>query len=86
MDNEIFATKERQDILDEYGIRYSVDQDLNFVFRSDADEKRAIKILKAALALCCHDLYRGSYLFDYIESVSSLFFVIETIFLLYNKT
>lgn len=51
VDNEIFATKERQDILDEYGIRYSVDQDLNFVFRSDADEKQAIKILKAALVL-----------------------------------
>lgn len=48
---EIFASKERQDILDSYGIKYCFDQDLNFCFKSEADEKRAIKILKEWLVL-----------------------------------
>lgn len=48
---EIFATEERRKILDEYGIRYAVDQDLNLCFASESEEKRAIKILKGALLL-----------------------------------
>lgn len=48
---EIFATAERQKILDNYGIKYCVDQDLNFYFRNKDDEKRAIKILKEWLVL-----------------------------------
>ena len=48
---EIFATAERQKILDSYGIKYCFDQDLNFVFKSESDRKRAIKILKEWLVL-----------------------------------
>lgn len=48
---EIFATKERKEILREFNIRFYVDQDLNFVFRSKEDEKKAAKVLKAACEL-----------------------------------
>lgn len=48
---EIFATEERREILDSYGIRYAVDQDLNLCFACESEEKKAIKILKGALAL-----------------------------------
>lgn len=48
---EIFATAERRKILDSYGIRYAVDQNLNFCFISESEEKKAIKILKGAFAL-----------------------------------
>lgn len=48
---KIFATKERQKILGEYGIEYKVDQDLNFYFSKVSDEKKAIKILRGHLAL-----------------------------------
>lgn len=48
---EIFATKERQEILDAYGFKYKVDEDLNFVFNSQADEKKAVKILKEEFEL-----------------------------------
>lgn len=48
---EIFATQERQEILDECGIKYKVDEELNFVFNSNADEKKAIKILKETFTL-----------------------------------
>ena len=48
---KIFATKARQDILDDYGIKYKVDQDLNFYFPNVSDEKKAIKILRGHLEL-----------------------------------
>lgn len=48
---EIFATKERKEILREFNIRFYVDQDLNFVFRSKEDEKKAAKVLKAVCEL-----------------------------------
>ena len=48
---EIFATKERQEILDSYGIKYKVDQNLNLWFESESEKKKAIKILKVALEL-----------------------------------
>lgn len=49
--NEIFATKERQEILDAHGIKWKFDQDLNFVFESETDKKKAIKILKGHLEI-----------------------------------
>ena len=51
MEEEIFATKERQEILDEHGIHWRFDLDLNFVFDSESDERKARKILKNALVL-----------------------------------
>ena len=48
---EIFATKERQKILDSYGIKYKVDQNLNLWFESETEKKKAIKILKGNLEL-----------------------------------
>lgn len=48
---KVFATEERQKILDSNGIKYKVDQDLNFCFVTKSDEKKAIKILKGWLAL-----------------------------------
>lgn len=51
MRKKIFATKERQELLDAYGIHWCFDEDLNFVFDNASDEKRAYKILKSALAL-----------------------------------
>lgn len=48
---EIFATKERQEILKDFGINYAVDMELNFVFKNKTEEKRAIKLLKEACEL-----------------------------------
>ena len=48
---KIFATEERQRILDDAGIRYSVDQELNFYFPTISMEEKAIKVLKGAFAL-----------------------------------
>ncbi len=48
---KIFATDERQKILDKAGIGYKLDQDLNFYFSKTSDEKKAIKILRGHLAL-----------------------------------
>ena len=48
---EIFATKERQKILNSHGIKYKIDQDLNLWFECESERKKAIKILKAALEL-----------------------------------
>ena len=48
---EIFATKERQKILDIHGIKYKVDQDLNLWFETESEKKKAIKILKGNLEL-----------------------------------
>lgn len=50
-EKEIFASEERQKILDMYGIKYCTDQDLNFFFKSESEKKKAIKILKAHLVL-----------------------------------
>ena len=50
-ESEIFATEERQKILDEAGVKYQVDQNLNFYFSKISDEKKAIKILRGCLAL-----------------------------------
>lgn len=46
---KIFASKERQKELDLCGIKWKFDQDLNFLFASEAEEKKAVKILKQAL-------------------------------------
>ena len=48
---KIFATKSRQKVLDECGIKWRIDQDLNFVFDNKDDEKKAVKALKNALEL-----------------------------------
>lgn len=48
---EIFATKERQKILDSHGIKYKVDQNLNLWFESESEKQKAIKILKGNLEL-----------------------------------
>lgn len=48
---KIFATQERRDLLRNNGISFAVDDELNFVFRNEEDRKKAIKILKGALAL-----------------------------------
>lgn len=48
---KIFATKERQEALDEAGIKWKFDQDLNFYFYTGSDERKAIKVLKAMLLL-----------------------------------
>ena len=49
--SEISATKERQKILDVCGIKYKIDQFLNFWFETESEKKKAIKVLKAALEL-----------------------------------
>ncbi len=48
---EIFASKERQEILDQYGIKYKTDQELCFCFDSESEKQKAIKILKEWLVL-----------------------------------
>ena len=48
---KIFATEERQRILDAAGIRYSIDQELNFYFPTITMEKKAEEILRGCLAL-----------------------------------
>ena len=48
---KIFATEERRRILDAAGIKYAVDQDLNFYFSKTSDEKKAIDVLKGCFAL-----------------------------------
>lgn len=48
---KIFATEERRNILTKSGIKYKVDDELNFIFNIEAEKKKAIKILKGALAL-----------------------------------
>lgn len=48
---KIFASKERKEALNDAGIRWKVDQDLNFHFDTDSDERKAIKVLKAMLLL-----------------------------------
>lgn len=48
---EIFATKERQEVLDMFGIKYAVDTELNFCFENEENKKRAIKVLEDALEL-----------------------------------
>ena len=51
MKNKIFASKERQKELDLHGIKWKFDQDLNFYFNTEAEEKKAIRILRRALLL-----------------------------------
>ena len=48
---KIFASKARQAVLDECGIKWAIDQDLNFYFLSESDEQRAVKALRSALEL-----------------------------------
>lgn len=48
---DIFATRERQEILDEHGVKYFVDLELNFSFRNTEVKERAVRILEAALEL-----------------------------------
>ena len=48
---EIFASSERQKILDDFGIKYAVDIELNFMFENQSDKIRAIQILENALEL-----------------------------------
>ena len=51
MSKKIFASKERQKVLDKCGIKWKIDQDLNFVFYNKDDEKKAVKALQNALEL-----------------------------------
>ena len=51
MSKKIFASLERQRILNELGIKWKFDQDLNFVFDNKYDEGRAVKALKTSLML-----------------------------------
>lgn len=55
MSTNIFATKARQNILDECGIKYKVDMELNFVFNTKADYEKAVNILENALELDEHE-------------------------------
>ena len=48
---KIFATEERRMVLMRNGISFKVDDELNFIFNSDADKKKAVKVLKGALCL-----------------------------------
>lgn len=48
---EIFATKERQEVMDDFGIKYAVDLELNFMFENEAVKKKAVKLLKDACEL-----------------------------------
>lgn len=48
---EIFATQSRKEILDECGITYSVDQDLNLVFKTVPEKEKAVRILDEACEL-----------------------------------
>lgn len=47
----IFATQARQEILDSSGIKWRIDENLNFCFDTTSDKEKAIKVLKAALEL-----------------------------------
>ena len=51
MSTNIFASEERQKVLNEFGIKWKFDQDLNFIFDNKDDEKRAVKVLRDALEL-----------------------------------
>lgn len=51
MSTDIFATVSRRLVLDSYGIKYKVDQDLNLWFESAEDRDRAILVLKINLEL-----------------------------------
>lgn len=48
---KIFASEERRMVLLQNGVNFSVDDELNFVFPSEADSKKAVKVLKGALCL-----------------------------------
>lgn len=48
---KIFASEERRMVLLKNGVNFSVDDELNFVFPSEADSKKAVKVLKGALCL-----------------------------------
>ena len=51
MKEPIFATRDRQELLDTFGVKYAVDTDLCFVFKSAKDEEKAIKVLECACEL-----------------------------------
>lgn len=51
MKDEIFATAERQKVLDDFNIKYKVDINLNFVFETESEKNKAVKVLKGALEL-----------------------------------
>ena len=51
MKKKIIAYKERQKELDRRGIKWKFDQDLNFIFENEEEEKKAVKILRQALLL-----------------------------------
>lgn len=48
---KIKATQERQTVLDENGIRYKVDDELNFVFSTNEEKAKAEKVLRNALLM-----------------------------------
>lgn len=48
---DIFATQARQDVLDLFGIKYVVDCELNFMFKSEEDKQKAFITLKNACEL-----------------------------------
>lgn len=48
---KIFASGARRNVLDANGIKYSVDEELDFYFKSEAEYEKAVKALKNALEL-----------------------------------
>lgn len=71
---EIFASKERQDILDSYGIKYCFDQDLNFVFKNESDKKKSNKDFERMVSLV-KILRRklNAFFFFYCKSIDKVF-------------
>ena len=49
--NKIFATAARQEILDNAGIKYKIDQSLNFYFENDADKKKSYENLEGHIRI-----------------------------------
>ena len=49
MVTDIVATRERQNELDMFGVKYKVDEELCFVFESKNDLEKAKRIFKSAL-------------------------------------
>lgn len=48
---KIFASEARRNVLDANGIKYSVDEELDFYFKSEAEYEKAVKALKNALEI-----------------------------------
>ena len=47
----IFASKERREVLDDFGVDFKVDQELNFIFPNEEVQALAESLLREALEL-----------------------------------